>query len=368
MATTIQNVLDSENLTGLTREVIGGIPSDLIPPGFLASTESVTGNTAKYDKVSTTRQSARIVHYGAPSVKRNLQGISSQPVNLLHSFQHQTHSAATLVNLRSEGDAAKQMKGQQTVARQVAQFGSEGANLRMSAMYSLLSKGAIYVKADGSLLASSSGAAYTIDFGVPAGNKGTLSVDGGSPILDANWKTAATDIGLQIQNLQVAARKFTGYAIKHAFYGSEVASYIRTNTIAIDAMAGSTRLSEEKFNSNEIPDGLFGLTWHPVSQAFFELADGTATDWFAANAVTFTPDPSPEWIDTIEGSYLVPTDLAIGSDASAMLNNLQEMFGPFSYAELTTDPPGIKHYMGDTFLPVLKVPKAIFIAAVPITG
>ncbi len=364
MPTTIENVLDSENLTGLTREVIGGIPSDLIPPGFLASTESVTGNTAKYDKISTTRQAARIVQYGAPSLKRNLQGISEQPVRLLHSFEHQVHNAATLVNLRAEGDAAKQMKGQQTVARQVATFGSMFANLRMSAIYSMFAKGAIYVKADGSLLATDAGA-YAIDFGVPAGNKTTLSVDGGSAILDANWDTAATDIGLQIQNLQVAARKFTGYAIKHAFYGSAIASYIRTNTIAIDAMAGSTRLSEEKFNSNEIPDGLFGLTWHPVSQAFFELADGTATDWFSSNQITFTPDPSPEWIDTIEGSYLIPMELNISRDASAALNSLQEMFGMFSYAELITDPPGIKHYSGDTFLPVLKVPNAIFISTVP---
>lgn len=363
-ATTIQNVLDSENLTGLTREVIGGLPDDLLPSGFLTSTESVSGNTAKYDKVSSTRKSALIVQYGSPSAKVNLKGISEQPVRLIHTFQHQVHDASTLVNLREEGDAGKQMKGQQTVARQVASFGNQFSNLRTAAIHSLLSKGAIFVAADGSLLASSSGAAYTIDFGIPAGNKGTLGVDGGEAILNANWDTAATDIGLQVQNLRAAARKFTGYPLRHVFYGPNIPTYIRGNTMAQTAISGSVRLSEAQY-ANEIPDGLFGMTWHAVDQAFFELADGTATDWYDDDAVVFTPDPTPDWIDTIQGSFLVPTELGISQDASAVLNSLNEMFGPFGYAELTTDPPGIKQYGGDTFLPVLKVPNAMFIGVAP---
>jgi hypothetical protein len=36
----------------------------------------------------------------------------------------------------------------------------------------------------------------------------------------------------------------------------------------------------------------------------------------------------------------------------------------FSYAQVTSDPVTVKHVAGDTFLPVLKVPKAIFIATV----
>lgn len=364
-ATTLQTVLGSDNLTGLTRDVIGNIPGHLIPSGFLASTESVSGNTAKYDKVSTTRQAALAVQYGASSVKRNMQGVSEHPVRLIHTFQHQIHQASTLVNLREEGNAGQQMKGQQTVARQVNDFANQFGNLRKAALYSLLSKGAIYIKADGSLLASSTDAAYTVDYAVPAGNKTTCNVLGDGGILNADWSTAATDIGLQITNLKTAALKKTGYPLRHAFYGSSIPSYIYGNTMAKANIAGSPRLSEQAW-TGELPNGLFGLEWHPVNEAFFELADGTATDWFAGAQITFTPDPSPEWLDTIEGSFTVPSELNISNDASSALGSaLSEVFGQFGFAEIITDPPGIKQYGGDTFLPVLKVPNAIMTATVP---
>jgi len=41
-----------------------------------------------------------------------------------------------------------------------------------------------------------------------------------------------------------------------------------------------------------------------------------------------------------------------------------EIFGMFSYATVTADPPTVKQYAGDTFLPVICVPKSIFIATV----
>ena len=40
-------------------------------------------------------------------------------------------------------------------------------------------------------------------------------------------------------------------------------------------------------------------------------------------------------------------------------------FPPFSYAQVTTNPVSLQHFAGDTFLPIVKNPAAIFIAEVP---
>ena len=363
-ATTFTNVLNFEMLSGLIKEVIDGVPGDLLPSSFMTSNESFEGKVGTYDRIATTRQAARIVNAGSPSVNTKLQGISKQPITLIHSFEHQNHPAEQLISLRNEGGDGKQTKGEQTIAGQVREFGRGFSNLRQGAVYSLLAKGAIFVGADGSLLASGSGAAYTIDFDVPAGNKDQLNVLGDGDILDTDWTAAGTDINAQIEALKSAARKLTGYPIKHAFYGTNVAGYLWANTQIKAAITGSSRTSE-LMTAGELPDGLLGLNWHPVNQAFFELVNGTVTDWFGANDVIFTPDPSPDWYDMIEGSHFVPTDLTVGADASAMLANIAEVTGGFSYAELATDPLSVKHMAGDTFSPVLKVPKALFIGEVP---
>ena len=363
MATPIDQVLDTTNLIGMIQDVIGAIPGDLLPTAFMTSGDSIEGTTGTYDHISSNRKSAIINQSGSPAQKVNLKGVSKRPITLIHSFEEQSHSAATLIGLRNEGTAGQQARGEQTVARQVKDFGSRFSNLRLSTVYSTLSKGAIYVDSAGGLLSSASGAAYTIDFSVPAGNQNQLNVNGDGAVIGASWATAATDIAGQIIELKARARKFTGYGVKHAFYGPNIPNYLLKNTTAKAAIAGSPRLSEQVALA-EIPNGLFGLEWHPVNQAFFEQENGNQFDWFGGDQVTFTPDPSIEWWDILEGSEWIPGSLNLSSDASAALANLIEVTGGFSYAEMTTNPAGIRHFAGDNFSPVLKVAKAIFLANV----
>ncbi len=54
---------------------------------------------------------------------------------------------------------------------------------------------------------------------------------------------------------------------------------------------------------------------------------------------------------------LAPTDRAAAASAAMQ-------FGMFSYAKVTDNPVTVRHFAGDTFLPVLKVPAAVWIADV----
>src|ERR1017187_8504306 len=121
----------------------------------------------------------------------------------------------------------------------------------------------------------------------------------------------------------------------------------------------------------EIPDGTFGIKkWYPVAEAFFAKSvaatplggaeEANISEWFPSNQITLTPDPSPEWWEIVEGTYPVPAAFNITQDMMGQLTALKQIAGAFSYATLQDDPPSVKHLAGDTFLPIIKVPGAVY--------
>lgn len=359
MSKTLQQILGGKNLTGVIQGVKPGVPKDLFPPAFVTPTRTVEGDHCTYRKVSGTRKTARLVQYGSPSVARNLSGVSELPVKLMHSKEHITHAPAVLMNLTNLGDENKQKLGQGEITRQTAEFKDLFTNLRYSVVYSILRYGAVYFDGNGNLLPSSTGAVTTIDFGMSANNKNQLN-----GIISASWATAGTSIHAQIAALKKAARKATGYPITHCFYGSNILDDFLTNT-KLKELINRTSVLQSGFAAGEIPNGFLGLQWHPMSEAFFNDNSGTDQDWFSSDICVFTPDPSPEWWEVIEGTYPIPTDIGkISADGAGALGQVTEAAGMFSYAQLLTDPVTIKQIAGDTFIICLKVPNAIYIADV----
>jgi len=365
MSTGLEEVLGYENLLGVIQDPKGGVPDNILPPEFNspALVKPTVGNTGTYTKVASTRRVAQIVAYGSASRRQDLAGVTDVPVKCIHSYEHVVHDVPTLQNLRAEDGSARQRRGKQTVARQTAEFRRRGNNLRLAAIYSAFGLGKIYVDSEGNMLHSSSGKTYEVDFGIPSGNQDQLDVLGDGSIIDASWATAGTDIGAQIRALKTASRKLTGYEPEVALYGSNIPGYFEANTNAKNLLNASPALAEAMIR-HDIPKGFNGLDWYPAYGAFFVDKNGTKRDFFGADTVVFMPRPSADWFEIVEGTFPVPTDLTISGDAAAALENFEDVQGMFSYAELATDPPGIKQYGGDTFLPCIKVPGAVFIADV----
>lgn len=381
-AGSIEEILGARNLIGMIQSVVGGVPADIMPPEFYKASRTCEGNRGTYFKVRGTRQTARIVQYGGASKARELPGVSEEPVTLLHTFEHIIHQPSLLQNLLAEDQRdpsaeVKQKLGLQTVSRQIATFGDLFKNLRVSAIYSALAKGAIYWDANGNLLATSAGAFTTVDYSVPSGNKDQLNVFGAGNIIGTSWDDPTADINVQCRNIIKAGRKLTGYVPTHAFYGANVPGYIASNNTVKQILTGSARYAEATATT-EIPDGTFGIKkWIPIAEAFFAKgADGIAlgddetssyADWFSDDQVVFTPDASPDWWEVLEGTYPVPRAFTITKDTMQQIQSLQQIAGPFSYAVIQDDPVTIKQLAGDTFLPIIKVPGAIFNATVKFT-
>ncbi len=369
MPASLQDFLYYENLVGSVQQVLGGVPENLLPPAFFAVTDRVEGKTGEYTMAAGTRETARIVAYGSPARQRTMTGVKKVPVSLLHTFESLPADPTVLMQLQSEDSPTRQDMGRQTLARNLADFGTRFRNLRISAVYSALKHGAIYFDREGNLLADSAGAFQSVDFQVPDEHKNQLDITGGVPgggaIIGASWGTAGTDIIGDVAAIKKAALVRTGYEIVHCFYGPNIPGYILGNT-AIGALIHAVpALSQAIANApNEIPNGLLGLQWHPIQNAFFTDASGGTQSWFTGDEAVFTPEPSADWWGVMEGTYPVPTTLDVVADMLAALGSFTPVQGAFSYATISQNPPGIMHFGGDTFLPLLKNPWAVFLADV----
>lgn len=364
MTTTLQQVLGGRNLTGLIQNVKPGLPADAVPQAFNSTglRRRVTGNSGTYFAVDGTRQTAKLAHYGSASTKRQLKGVKERPVTLIHTFEHIEIKASDITNL-DDPDGNKQVLGRQEVERQVQETRTILDNTRMASLMSALSLGAVYYDADGNLLASSSGAQVTVDFQRPSGNEGQLDWDGSGAIIDATWATNTTNIMRHLQEIHEAALKLSGYGLSHAIYGANILQYLLTNTHAKE-LINRTPANQTAASRSQIPAGFGDLTWWPGYKWFYEDEDGTIQPFVGADEIVFIPEPDPTWFEWLEGTYAVPSAPMFNGDASGFAGSLMEVQGRFAYGEVVMNPPGGRFHYGDTFLPVVKVPKAVFKADV----
>jgi hypothetical protein len=363
MSQTLDQILGGTNLTGVIQQTTTGIP-DVFPASFYASRRPVDGDTAEYTRIDGTRQTARIAAYGSPSQQRELKNVGKVPVKLIHTIESVLHKPNVLTNLLNFSEPTRQQLGIAEVTRQTRQFRQLFDNLRVASLTSMLFTGSINFDGNGSLLASSGGAKISVNYGVPAGNTAQLNALGAGNILDTSWDNAAANIATQLTNLKKAARKLTGYPLVHAFYGQNVLDYLLANN-KVKEMMKFNPAANTRTLAGETPSNLFGMDWHPAYEAFYEDDAGVAQDLVGGDQILFTPEPTMDWLDWLEGTYPVPTNVgAITADAIGAAGNVSVASGMFSYGQVLSDPVTVKHVAGDTFLPVLKVPKAIFIATV----
>lgn len=356
MAKTIEQILGWVNLTGVIQEIKSGIP-DVLPPAFKTVKTETIADSGRYTQVRGVRTTAKRAEYGAPAVRRELIGVSSKDVKLIHLFEEMAISPLLYQALRNYDNYQTQQRGMTELARQMGEFKRRFENTRIASVVSMLFKGAIYYDTNGNLLPTSSGATLTVDYQVPANNIGSLN-----SIIAAPWSTASTDISSHIRTLKTQSLKDSGYELTHCFYGKNIPSYLAKNDYLKDWWVRHPQMREKWTETGEIPDGLFGIKkWIPAYESFFEDNDGTNQTFVDADAITFTPDITNEVYELMEGTYMVPTTFNPLSSITAAMGSFSTVTGQFGYAVPWHNPPSALAYMGDTFLPIWKNPNAIYL-------
>lgn len=355
---TLEQILGLVPLTGTIQATKTGVPMPL-PEKFMTIVKPTIGDSGRYTQVTGQRRTAKLAMYGAPAVRRELKNVAVKDVKLIHSFEEISLNPLVLQQLRNYNNYDIQRMGMEEVARQVAEFKQLFVNLRATAILQALANGVLYFDGSGNLLPTSSGAVVTVSFGMSANNQNQLN-----GIIGATWDSGLTDIPAQLRLLKKTARQLTGYPLKYAFYGENVPSYITNNDYCSDYLSRNSKFNGFFSDSGELADGLFGFTWVPVYEAFYEDFNSTNQAIFGANSVTFTPEPDPGWWEVQEGTYIVPSTINIITDANAALASARQVQGMFGYGAMTHNPPTIQMYFGDTFLGIPKVPDALFQATV----
>ena len=356
MAKSLQDLLGYTTLTGIIQATTPGVP-DVIPPSFFANPKPVVLDQGRYTQVFGNRQTARLAQYGAPARNRQLAEVDIVDVKLMHSIEVLQIDPRTMSGLR-EKDTYKQDTAFEEVKRQVAYFRDYFSNLRKSVLASALVNGSVWFDGDGNLLPSSSGAVETISYNVPANNQNQLN-----GIIAQSWANFSADIPSQIRKLKQQAAINTGYPLKYAFYGKNVPSYLTANNYVQDYMARNQVRQNEFLESAELPN-LFGLTWMPLYEFFFEDNSNNKQVVIGDDQVIFTPEVDNRWYDFLEGTYPVPTTINIQTDAVTALDSCKYVNGLFAYGYTTLAPVGVNMIMGDTMLPTIKLAKAIYQATV----
>ncbi len=356
MSKSLQEILGYLTLTG-TIQATTPVPNPF-PPALFKETKKCIGPKGRYTRVTAERRPSRLSKYGAASREADLRDVGEVDAKLLHTIEGQPLDPLIMTQLRSK-NAYEQDIAIDEVKRQVMEFKRKFDVLEIIAVAQVLRNGILYWDAKGNILPTSAGAKESHDFQLNADNKNQLN-----GIITQSWANPSTDIPLQLRNLRKRSRRLTGQKLKYAFYGENVPSYLTTNSFVLDFMARNDKMNPEWLADGEIPSNLFGFTWVPVYEAFYEDTAGVNQDLWDADAVVFAPEISEEWWDWLVGSYEVPTTLTIHTDATAAMQSLTTVFGKFAYGTVTVDPIGVKTIQGNTFLPALKLPDAIFSADV----
>lgn len=371
---TVEGLLSVANMIGLIQTVKGGIPK-VLPDPFYDLTRQVNGDYCTFLQVQGSRRLPKASTYGAPSKVANKQPLSEVPVKLVHTIENQQFGQIVLQNIQALNSTGTNIVAQRAavdeITRQTVEFKRRFTNLRTASITGALSNGKIWLASDGTFLPTSTGASITIDFQIPVasagvGNNGTMAAILGTTLAPAGWQTASTDIISQLIALKTRATQLTGYPLKYAFYGSNIPKYLMANTTAQALIVRSPGYNSSFLDQGDIPTGFQGLVWVPVYSAFFEDDNGVVQTFFGPDTIVFTPEVTTEWYEMIEGSYFIPAspDLIAGGNAATIVQAAQTPYGMFAYATRTTDPIGIKQVMGDTFLPVIKNPQAVYIVTV----
>jgi hypothetical protein len=356
---TYHEIFKADNQKILVQGEADGVNSKRIPPELFTITDRVVSDSGTFVRVNGNRALALRVAKSAPSKRVNLKGAEEVAVKLVTVKENHHYEIDRMQGMIDFNTGEVNDRGQAEIGRQTNTLVKRAENSRVVAAVSALGNGKVWFNSEGELLASATGASTTIDYKIPANNLGQLN-----GLIAVSWDDAAADLGGQISNIISKSNELTGYEITTVFYGKDIYKHVKNNTYLKNMYQNADPLAQQLYNSTAgiIPNGLFGLNWVPLGNVYFMAEDGTMKNAFPADACCFTPDIMDEWWGYMEGTTVVPNDVAVASTATDMLANTTVMDGRYGFATIETDPLAIKQVVGDVFLPIIKVPRAVFIA------
>lgn len=317
------------------------------------------GRNFSYDIFNITRQLATGRNPGQAMSTTKAQSVQNVTAVFPRSAEKIQLLDEDLLNRRQIGgpDSNLDRGGEVFLTRQEAHLAQRFANL-IEFQTAAMCRGSYSYLNDGDLLRHGfSGGSTTVDFRVPAGNRNQLDMLGTGNILDADWATAATDIPAHLHAINAAMIQLTGLGLAHVVLTSVGWQYVVNNT-KVQGQGGSGERAFESLrrtSSGEFTATLRALPWitfHVIDYGL-DIWNGsteTFTKLVEDNHAAFLPEPSPRWVQYLEGSEFC-TEGPGGTK--------HERFGFHAYAFPTHDPSGWELCAVLNGIPALYTPQAL---------
>lgn len=337
-----------------------GLPQAFDPKFYSIRTDA-DGQTFKWEQTPITQTTAAAVSYGSPAIQAPKTGLNERDGKCIHLFESITHGGETLLNLQSDQEETR-TRASSDFVRQAVNFGLRFNNTEIAAVASALSQGVIYLGSNGQIQLTSSGAARTIDLGVPATHKNQCN-----SMISASWATAGTNILGDIFSILKAMAQ-AGRPCRKIMYGSAIPGYMRETNTIISGMCTKSSWLADQLAQSRLPKG-FGdpsnqVEWEPIWNSFFVDSGGTTREFFGSDALLFLPEVKNDWYTMVDGSATVPTKVGIVGTPDVAAQSFQKVRGKFSYANINHNPVSVDQFCGHSFLPVFLDPTAFYIADV----
>lgn len=303
---------------------------ELLGLGLLPS-QVVDGNVASWDVYSPSRVTGNFRVAGAPATKVDLMKIASRTATLAPVLLEKALDDAALSWLRSaeaqSGDSAR------------AKITREEADLDRVLEYT--KEYAIWQALSGTLAVNQGDVKFTVDYGLDVAHKPTAA---------ASWALAATDVIADIKAWKGVIAESCGYVATDAYCNESVMEYLMGNDDVV-AFLGEGSMREQVAESGRIKR-FMGLNWHVYDAGYLD-STGTFRKFIADDRLFLVAGGAP-FGAILSGSQEIP----------AGFSETRRVHGKFAYSAVDSNPPGVRLFVGENFLPVLYMPDAVVAADV----
>jgi hypothetical protein len=320
-------VLDYKVLTG----TLSNFKHPELVGQALMAKAAVEGNIASWDVYSPSRVTGNFRVPGAPATKVDLVKVASRTATLAPVLLEKTLDDMALSWLRS-GDAAAGDGARARITREEADLDRVLEYTKEYAVWKALS---------GTLAVNQGDVKFTVDYDLKNTHKPTAST---------SWATSSTDVIADIKTWKGLVAADCGYAPTDAYCNESVMEYLMTND-DVASFLGEGALREQVAQNGYITR-FMGLAWHVYDAGYIDAAG--AFQKFIGDDKLFVVAADAPFGAILSGSQEIP----------AGFSETRRVYGKFAYSAVESNPPGVRLFVGENFLPVIYIPDAIVAADV----
>ena len=327
--------MDLSSMEFLDYKVLTGTLSNFKHPELLGlrlfPSTTIDGHIASWDVYSPSRVTGNFRVPGAPATKVDMVKVASRTATLAPVLLEKALDDMALSWLRS-GDQAAGDSARAKITREQSDLDRVVSYTKEYAAWKALS---------GTFAVNQADVKFSVDYGLRATHKPTAS---------ASWATGSTDVIADIKAWKALIQADCGYTPTEAYCNESVMDYLMGND-DVSNFLGEGALREQVGQSGYITR-FMGLNWHVYNAGYID-ASGNFQKFIGDDKLFIVAADSP-FGAVLSGSQEIP----------AGFSSTRRVSGKFAYSAVETNPPGVKIYVGENFLPVIYIPDAIVAADV----